>query len=97
MARRTHDRPLVQPSVCGNPDGKLLPGEGAFVAVVPDQDVQPAVEAVVLVAATSPVLPLTGLVAGALLPHGLAVVEALGTFTVALQCEVLFGLWKVVE
>lgn len=84
MARWTHYCALMQPIISRNAYGKFLARKRAFVAIVAHQYVEAAIEATVFVAAAAPMLPLTRLMTGALLPHRFAVIEALGTMTVAL-------------
>ena len=73
---------------CGLTYLELLAGVVAGVGLVEDDDVQPAVLAVVVVAAGAPVLPLPHLVAAPLLPHLLGVVETPAAAAVTLQGEV---------
>lgn len=73
---------------CGLTHLELLAGVVAGVGLVQDDDVEPAVLAVVVVAAGAPVLPLSHLVAAPLLPHLLGVVETPAAAAVTLQGEV---------
>ena len=90
LAWRTDQAPGVEPGVVLRPQPhlQLLAGVEAGVGVVEDQDLEPAVLAVVLVAARAPVLPLPHLGAAPLLPHLLRVVEASAARPVTLQREV---------
>lgn len=81
---------MVQPVIFQNSDVEFLAGMEALVGVVGNVNLQTAVAARVFVAARSIVLPLPGLVAISLLPHFLAVFEALRLVAVLLERKVLF-------
>ena len=88
LARGADEGSLVKPLVRQEADGDLLLRVEASEGVVEDEDVEAAVAAHVLVAAGAPVLPLSDLVAGALLPHLIRVVEAFRVAAVALESKV---------
>jgi len=91
LAGRADQAARVQPAAVHQPHLQRLPRVEAGEGAVQHADVQPAVAAGVLVAAGSPVLPLTNLLTTALLPHLVRVVEAARVRRVPLQREVAVG------